>query len=105
MVACLQTGLVPAQLREPGKDGRTDKATRHFLAPKQQLTVRRDDAFITFFPENTQRLTYGIDESREATIIGKQWMSWSPGEDHHFRWAIAPARSYYPSLQVHVLCS
>lgn len=96
----LQTGLVPAQTLEPGKDSRTDKVIRHVLAPKKQLTVRRDDAFITFFPEGTQRLTYGIDESREATIIGKQWMSWSPGEDHHYRWAIAPARSYHPSLQV-----
>ncbi|KAL3153399.1 hypothetical protein ABBQ38_011737 [Trebouxia sp. C0009 RCD-2024] len=93
------TGLVPAQTLEPGKDSRTDKVIRHVLAPKKQLTVRRDDAFITFFPEGTQRLTYGIDESREATIIGKQWMSWSPGEDHHYRWAIAPARSYHPSLQ------
>ena len=99
-MAVLQTGLAPAQTLEPGKDSRTDKAIRHVLAPKEQLTVRRDDAFITFFPEGTQRLTYGIDESREATIIGKQWMSWSPGEDHHYRWAIAPARSYHPSLQV-----
>lgn len=99
----MQTGLVPAQSLEPAKDSRTDKASRHMLAPKKELTVRREDAFITFFPENTQRLTYGIDESREAAIIGKQWFSWAPSEDQHYRWGIAPARTYAPSLQVCLL--
>lgn len=91
---------MPAQSREAAKDDRTDKASRHILAPKKELTVCREDAFITFFPENTQRLTYGIDESREASIIGKQWFSWAPSEDQHYRWGIAPARTYAPSLQV-----
>ena len=101
--AGLQTGLMPAQRLEPSKDSRTDKVNRHILAPKKELTVRREDAFITFFPESTQRLTYGIDESREALIIGKQWFSWAPSEDDHYRWQIAPARTYAPSLQVCML--
>ena len=104
-VACLQTGLAPAQSLGPAKDNRTDKASKHILAPKKELTVRREDAFITFFPESTQRLTYGIDESREAPIIGKQWFSWAPSEDQHYRWGIAPARTYAPSLQVCLLFS
>ena len=99
-VAGMQTGLMPAQSREPAKDNRTDKVSRHILAPKKELTVRREDAFITFFPEKTQRLTYGLDETREAPIIGKQWFSWAPSEDLHYRWGIAPARTYAPSLQV-----
>ena len=96
---------MPAQSREAAKDNRTDKVSRHILAPKKELTVRKEDAFITFFPENTQRLTYGIDESREAAIIGKQWFSWAPSEDQHYRWGIAPARTYAPSLQVRWLFS
>lgn len=97
---CLQTGLLPAPSAAASTEDQTDKVGRHILAPKQELTVRRGDAFITFFPENTQRLTYGIDDSKEAPIIGKQWFSWAPSEDEHYRWVIAPARTYAASLQV-----
>ena len=96
----MQTGLVPATSTKPAKDGRTDKATRYVLAPKEELTLRRGDAFIQFFPEATSRLTYGIDHTQEAPIIGKQWFSWAPSEDQHYRWQIAPARTYAASLPV-----
>lgn len=99
----LQTQLCPAQSIAPSKDARTDKVTRKVLAPKKELTLRREDAFITFFPEGTQRLTYGIDHLKEAPIIGKQWFSWAPAEDKHYRWHIAPARTYAASLQVGLL--
>jgi UDP-3-O-acyl-N-acetylglucosamine deacetylase len=99
----LQTQLCPAQSIAPSKDARTDKVTRKVLAPKTELTLRREDAFITFFPEGTQRLTYGIDHLKEAPIIGKQWFSWAPSEDKHYRWHIAPARTYAASLQVGLL--
>lgn len=97
----MQVGLIPAQFAddEEREDARTDKASRHVLAPKDPLTVRKEDAFITFFPEETHRITYGIDE-KEAEVIGKQWFCWAPAEDQHYRWQIAPARSYAPSLQV-----
>ncbi|KAL0042919.1 hypothetical protein WJX79_003736 [Trebouxia sp. C0005] len=94
-----QTQLCPAQSIAPSKDARSDKVTRKVLAPKKELTLRRGDAFITFFPEGTQRLTYGIDHLQEAPIIGKQWFSWAPAEDKHYRWHIAPARTYAASLQ------
>ena len=99
----LQTQLCPAQSIAPSKDARSDKVTRKVLAPKKELTLRRGDAFITFFPEGTQRLTYGIDHLQEAPIIGKQWFSWAPAEDKHYRWHIAPARTYAASLQVGLL--
>ena len=99
----VQTQLCPAQSIEPSKDARTDKVSRKVLAPKKELTLRRGDAFITFFPEGVQRLTYGIDHLKEAPIIGKQWFSWAPAEDKHYRWHIAPARTYAASLQVGLL--
>ena len=99
----VQTQLCPAQSIEPSKDSRTDKVTRKVLAPKKELTLRRGDAFITFFPEGVQRLTYGIDHLKEAPIIGKQWFSWAPAEDKHYRWHIAPARTDAASLQVGLL--
>lgn len=78
-----------------------DKVRKLQMEPKDLLTVRGPEgSFISFFPEQQTRLTYGIDHQAEAAIIGKQWMSWSPDEDDHYRWAIAPARTYAPSLEV-----
>ena len=96
----LQAQLCPAQSATPPKDGRTEKVPRKILAPKKEVTLRRGDAFITFFPEGTQRLTYGIDHLQDAPIIGKQWFSWAPADGQHYRWHIAPARTYAASLQV-----
>ena len=96
----LQAQLCPAQGATPPKDGRTEKIPKKILAPKKEVTLRRGDAFITFFPEGTQRLTYGIDHLQEAPIIGKQWLSWAPADGQHYRWHIAPARTYAASLQV-----
>lgn len=62
--------------------------------------MRRQDAFITLFPEATQRLTYGIDYTDESEVIGKQWFTWAPSEDQHYRWVIAPARTFATSVQV-----
>lgn len=71
------------------------------MEPKALLTVRgQDGSFVSFFPDQQTRLTYGIDHLAEAPIIGKQWLSWSPDDDEHYRWAIAPARTYAPSLEV-----
>lgn len=35
-------------------------------------------------------------------MIGSQWFTWSPEEagNEHFRWALAPARTFYPSVEV-----
>ncbi|KAK9814723.1 hypothetical protein WJX72_010533 [[Myrmecia] bisecta] len=76
-----------------------EKMRRLQLVPKQPVTVREGDAFVSFFPEDTVRLTYGIDHKNEAPIIGKQWFSWAPDEDEHYRWEIGPARMYAASLE------
>ena len=59
-----------------------------------------DGAFISFMPDNATRLSYGINHAAEAPIIGSQWFSWSPDDGEHYRWAIAPARTFAPSLEV-----
>ena len=79
---------------------REQKHNRLIPAPAQIVTVQRQDAFITLFPEDTQRLTYGIDYSDESEVIGKQWFTWAPSEDQHYRWQIAPARTFATSVQV-----
>lgn len=80
---------------------REQKHNRQIPAPAQPVTVRRQDAFITLFPEDTQRLTYGIDFSDESEVVGKQWFTWAPSEDQHYRWQIAPARTFATSVQVY----
>ena len=48
----------------------------------------------------------GVDCAAEAAAIGRQWFSWSQEDEgyqpagDHFRWALAPARTYYPSADV-----
>ena len=81
--------------------GEKEKVRKLQMEPKDVITVRgQNGSFISFFPEQQTRVTYGIDHHEEAPIIGKQWMSWSPDEDEHYRWAIAPARTYAPSIEV-----
>ena len=71
------------------------------MAPQEQVTVRGENgSFISFFPDTCTQLTYGIDHAEAAPIIGKQWYSWSPTRDDHYRWAIAPARTFAESCEV-----
>ena len=92
----LQAGLRVAA------SGEKDKVRKLQMEPKGVVTVRgQDGSFVSFFPEQQTRVTYGIDHHAEAPIIGKQWLSWSPDDDEHYRWAIAPARTFAPSLEVH----
>lgn len=98
----MQAGVVPAKyVPDPNKPReRENRHSRKIASPQEPVTVRQDDAFITFFPEDTQRLTYGIDYSYDCEVIGKQWFTWAPAEDNHFRWEIAPARTFATSVQV-----
>jgi UDP-3-O-[3-hydroxymyristoyl] N-acetylglucosamine deacetylase len=59
-----------------------------------------DGSFISFVPDTATRLSYGINHAAEAPIIGSQWFSWSPEDSEHYRWALAPAQTYAPSLEV-----
>ncbi|GAX81596.1 hypothetical protein CEUSTIGMA_g9024.t1 [Chlamydomonas eustigma] len=67
---------------------------RKLLCPSEPILVRDGDAFIQLIPENTSRITVGIDHHEFAEIIGKQWFSWSMFEDTHFRFELADARMY-----------
>lgn len=42
----------------------------------------------------------GVDQSAEASVVGRQWFSWSPEDAgytaaDHFRYAVAPALTVY----------
>lgn len=64
----------------------------------QVVTVQEGDAFVSFYPGDFLKITYGVDYPA-APIIGKHWYSWVPDEDEHYRWIIAPARTFYTSLE------
>ena len=64
--------------------------------------MQEGDAFLTYIPSSSMRVSYGIDHTAEARVIGTQWASWSAldVENAHYKWTIAPARSYVTSPQV-----
>lgn len=67
----------------PPKGESQDKdapALRMALRPQTPFVVRDRDAFIQFIPENTIRLTVGIDHSASAEVRGK-WRGEGRGED------------------------
>lgn len=64
----------------------------------QVVTVQEGDAFVSLYPGETLKISCGLD-CPAAPIIGKQWRSWVPDQDEHYRWIIAPARTFYTSLE------
>lgn len=68
------------------------------LFPKRPFTVQDGAAFISLVPAETVRLTCGVDEGSASAAIGKQWHSWCPFEDDHYRYDLAPARPVYSSI-------
>ncbi|KAK9820752.1 hypothetical protein WJX74_011056 [Apatococcus lobatus] len=77
----------------------TDAAERLVLNLKQPITVQKGNSFISLYPSDRPRLTVGLDHHIDAPIIGKQWVTWCPLEDEHFRWTIGAARWYAPTGQ------
>jgi UDP-3-O-acyl-N-acetylglucosamine deacetylase len=88
-----KAGLVEAS----GGEGRS---SRRAPAPQEMLTVREGDAFISFYPGPSPRVTAGVDHA--AAVIGRQWFTWGPDAggavDRHFRWEVARARVVLPSV-------
>ncbi|KAK9847002.1 hypothetical protein WJX84_008281 [Apatococcus fuscideae] len=80
-------------------DQLTEACPRQVLNLKQPITVQRGNSFISLYPSDRPRLTVGIDHHIDAPIIGKQWVTWCPLEDEHFRWTIGAARWYAPTGQ------
>eukprot|EP00199_Chlamydomonas_sp_CCMP681_P000968 CAMPEP_0119108170 /NCGR_PEP_ID=MMETSP1180-20130426/13506_1 /TAXON_ID=3052 ORGANISM="Chlamydomonas cf sp, Strain CCMP681" /NCGR_SAMPLE_ID=MMETSP1180 /ASSEMBLY_ACC=CAM_ASM_000741 /LENGTH=516 /DNA_ID=CAMNT_0007093759 /DNA_START=29 /DNA_END=1576 /DNA_ORIENTATION=+ len=63
------------------------------------LTVHDGRAFISYVPENTQRVSAGVDWKEQTDMIGRQWFSWCLYEDLPFRFELAPARRYLPTVE------
>ena len=75
-----------------------------WAAHAQVVSVQEGDAFVSFYPAegNVTRVSAGVDAAEAAPIIGRQWFSWAPtdGGNDHYRWAVAPARTFYRNLEV-----
>jgi hypothetical protein len=67
----------------------------------QVVTVQDGDSFVTLYPSDMLKLTSGLDLSALAPVIGKQWFTWVPFQEReHYRWIVAPARTFFTSLEV-----
>ncbi|BDA45737.1 probable UDP-3-O-acyl-N-acetylglucosamine deacetylase 5, m [Coccomyxa sp. Obi] len=88
-------GLQPAHA---AGDSTAELQPRRAHKPSEVVTVQEGDAFVSFYPGDFLKITCGVDYPA-APIIGKQWYSWVPDEDEHYRWIIAPARTFYTSLE------
>ncbi len=96
------------EVGQPASDGEAEEAStsddvkdtasprravpRLVLRRSTPLTVTRGSSFIQFVPEDTFRLTVGVDAHQQAPVIGKQWFSWCMFEDMHYKWVLT-ARS------------
>ncbi|MEL6352892.1 MAG: UDP-3-O-acyl-N-acetylglucosamine deacetylase [Cyanobacteria bacterium J06627_28] len=90
---------------EKGHNTQAQSAGRKVRLPvSEPISVQSGDAWVTAYPSETLRFSYGIDF--ELAAIGNQWHSWSPdlaGED--FASAIAPARTFGLAHQIDYLRS
>ncbi|MEL7142403.1 MAG: UDP-3-O-acyl-N-acetylglucosamine deacetylase [Cyanobacteria bacterium J06643_4] len=91
---------------EKGHNTQAQSAGRKVRLPvSEPISVQSGDAWVTAYPNETLRFSYGIDF--ELAAIGNQWHSWSPdlaaGED--FASAIAPARTFGLAHQIDYLRS
>eukprot|EP00192_Tetraselmis_astigmatica_P005761 CAMPEP_0117668812 /NCGR_PEP_ID=MMETSP0804-20121206/11766_1 /TAXON_ID=1074897 /ORGANISM="Tetraselmis astigmatica, Strain CCMP880" /LENGTH=522 /DNA_ID=CAMNT_0005476763 /DNA_START=111 /DNA_END=1679 /DNA_ORIENTATION=+ len=90
-------GLRPA----PQSPSNPDPIEKLVPRPQEIVTVRNEDKFITFYPgELIERITYGIDFSAEASVIGKQWFTWARREDDHYSVAVGSARTFAASIDM-----
>lgn len=94
-----------AGLREAPSSSGDNRSHRTAPNPQDMLTVSDGDAFVSFYPGKTARVTAGVDHTAEA--IGRQWFTWGPADstqadnyDNHYRWEVAPARKVFPSAEV-----
>lgn len=74
-------GVRPA----PRADGSPEPMPRLARAPSEPVTVFDGTAFISYVPDATMRVSYGIDHSSDSKVIGKQWFTWNVETDDHYR--------------------
>ena len=78
-------------------------AARNLRSPVSEIvSVQEGDAWVTAYPSETLRFSYGIDF--ELAAIGHQWHSWCP-EQADFASEIAPARTFGLAHQIDYLRS
>ncbi|PNW71416.1 hypothetical protein CHLRE_16g653350v5 [Chlamydomonas reinhardtii] len=80
-------------------EARKQRVCKMVLRPQEVVSVQRGASFVTLYPEDTFRLTVGLDRHLEAPVIGKQWFSWCMFEDLHYMHSLADARSWVSSPQ------
>eukprot|EP00198_Chlamydomonas_reinhardtii_P008805 XP_001698142.1 predicted protein [Chlamydomonas reinhardtii] len=80
-----------------------DAEARKQRVCKMVVSVQRGASFVTLYPEDTFRLTVGLDRHLEAPVIGKQWFSWCMFEDLHYMHSLADARSNGDSWYDHTI--
>lgn len=105
--AIAQVGVVCQGAGGAGEQGERSftnlTASKNTLSPfalQEPVWVCEGDAFVVAMPAPTTKFTYGIEFKISA--IGKQWHSWSPGEES-FAQEIAPARTFCLAQQVEQL--
>ncbi|KAG2441679.1 hypothetical protein HXX76_003297 [Chlamydomonas incerta] len=86
-------------LDEEELEERRQRVRKLVLRPQEVVSVQRGASFVTLYPEDTFRLTVGLDRHLEAPVIGKQWYSWCMFEDVHYMHTLADARSWVTSPQ------
>ncbi|MGF1512813.1 MAG: UDP-3-O-acyl-N-acetylglucosamine deacetylase [Elainellaceae cyanobacterium] len=80
--------------------GRMPQGRRDIRCLDQPVHLQDGEAWLTAFPADQCRFTYGIDFDLPA--IGNQWHSWSPAVEP-FKDAIAPARTFAIAHQIEQL--
>ena len=79
---------------------------RHRQAVSELISVSFGNAWVTAYPSEELRFSYGIDF--ELAAIGNQWHSWSPGPETFatdFAREVAPARTFGLANQIDYLRS
>ncbi|GLC38711.1 hypothetical protein PLESTF_001691300 [Pleodorina starrii] len=80
-----------------GEEGGQRPVPKLVLRPQSVVSVHRGSSFVTLYPEDTFRITAGLDRHREAPVIGKQWLSWCMWEDVHYKHFLSDARGFVAS--------
>eukprot|EP00210_Caulerpa_lentillifera_P002221 g2134.t1 len=77
-----------------------DVMVRAAIKPVSLIRVQNDDAFILLIPSERMELTCGIDHSKEAHVIGRQWHSWClQDHDCYFGETLSAAKGYATSKE------
>jgi UDP-3-O-[3-hydroxymyristoyl] N-acetylglucosamine deacetylase len=102
-VEVARAGVRPAP---PRPDARGPPPPKTIPSVGRPITVRdpappasNTGGFLTYIPGLRPELSSGVGAPPDVPVIGRQWFSWAPGGGVHYRWALAPARDWAPSVR------